>query len=105
MDYEGLDSEERACMRNLLKKLFLASSAGLISGALVGMVEASYLFHQFSEDTCFTQLLYGAIGVGMGGACGVDQGPGFSSQSPEKKLRTRCMRSPCHFGFSRRWGW
>ena len=37
-DYEGLDLEKRARMRNLLKKLFLASSAGLIAGALVGMV-------------------------------------------------------------------
>ncbi len=30
-------------MLDILKKLFLAASAGLIAGALVGLIEASYL--------------------------------------------------------------
>ena len=62
-------------MRNILKKLFLAGSAGLIAGALVGMVEASYLLSSGAPEEYvalfYAVVLYGAIGVGIGGACGV----------------------------------
>ena len=55
-------------MRNILKKLFLAGSGGLIAGALVGMVEASYLLSSGAPEEYvalfYAVVLYGAIGVG-----------------------------------------
>ena len=61
-------------MRNILKKLFLAGSGGLIAGALVGMVEASYLLSSGAPEEYvalfYAVVLYGLIGVGIGGACG-----------------------------------
>ena len=62
-------------MRNILKNLFLAGSGGLIAGALVGMVEASYLLSSGAPEEYvalfYAVVLYGVIGVGIGGACGL----------------------------------
>jgi len=62
-------------MLDILKKLFLAASAGLIAGALVGLVEASYLLSSSTPEEYvalfYAVVLYGVIGVGIGGACGV----------------------------------
>ena len=48
--------------------LFLAGSGGLIAGALVGMVEASYLLSSGAPEEYvalfYAVVLYGAIGVG-----------------------------------------
>ena len=62
-------------MLDILKKLFLAASAGLIAGALVGLVEASYLLSSGAPEEYvalfYAVVLYGAIGVGIGGGCGL----------------------------------
>ena len=64
-------------MRNIFEKLFLAGSAGLISGALVGLVESSYVLSSGNPEEnvalFYAVVLYGLIGAGIGGGlgCGV----------------------------------
>jgi len=61
-------------MRSLFSKLLLGTSGGLIAGAIVGLVEATYILSSGSPGEYvalfYAVVLYGIIGAGIGCACG-----------------------------------